>query len=828
MMQNYRYLRNHLLGKVISMPMLQILSKGRIVAKHRDVRKIEDMLQHGIKTIYLHQFKRTENDKHLLIKRINEWGEEIEIPSSEGAINKDIFKDNSKYKTKYILKILQREGIIDRNGIKIKEVGRQYYEDTEHKEHAMEYRWAKEVLEKRDRVEEESFNKEELYFMALREAKYLNENNKLLPEFNEYWEDFKINQEKYYIGNDEKRAIFEKLKAARRQYRKIYAVEIKDLIWAELLNKGVINNDGEINPKKAKSYMLPEELELTKIEKEKMEALIKGEQKKISQDDLSTIDPMAKTLFDDSDDVIVGKKKQENIKIRIGRNILSFVPKEDSRDERSLEHIINLVCRDYIKIVNKELENRLSFLDDLQEYYKVRLMAEEIEDEVLKATIFDEGSKRIEGINIDPEELARQAIETFINIVRDYNDVCRGQINIRPNTKKKKSEYLMFGGTYVFEVNKETDEIILEKKSLESLPLKAYDKEYIFSKVPALRDNELFKEYFRPFNSKNPQKVVLAIEHTEGKELMNRTERMETLLKNAKKISNDQQREQLAEFIMEAYQDKHFQTIEISDLTKTVNANVEIWLESESYNNLRIDGPSCIEDVTKKFQRNFSTLLTNLVNERINNWRDKIMKLGQKITQNIYEELKEIRNRLKEEFNFEEMKVHFEDAEILGFIKKMYKDELEKTSEYQIVEKQLTDEEIEKGNYRKEIIRISSDIEEFVHVYLKPNKPLREDQEKDLTELIDALGDRLRKSILSIVSIRDLDTYLYNRRYFKNKIRKNLEEYEKLSKNMGLIFLDADNFKFWNDAVSHDFGDQILKAISEGIREICNKANLQR
>lgn len=64
-------------------------------------------------------------------------------------------------------------------------------------------------------------------------------------------------------------------------------------------------------------------------------------------------------------------------------------------------------------------------------------------------------------------------------------------------------------------------------------------------------------------------------------------------------------------------------------------------------------------------------------------------------------------------------------------------------------------------------------------------------------------------------SLIDPLTNLYNRRFFDSIYGK----YIKKPRNLGVIMLDIDHFKNINDTYGHEFGDEVLKKISE----ICRK-----
>ncbi len=68
-------------------------------------------------------------------------------------------------------------------------------------------------------------------------------------------------------------------------------------------------------------------------------------------------------------------------------------------------------------------------------------------------------------------------------------------------------------------------------------------------------------------------------------------------------------------------------------------------------------------------------------------------------------------------------------------------------------------------------------------------------------------------------SIRDPLTGLYNRRHFMNQMHRVIKKSGTDQKPVGLIALDADNFKTFNDVHGHNAGDVVLCAISEALLE---------
>lgn len=83
----------------------------------------------------------------------------------------------------------------------------------------------------------------------------------------------------------------------------------------------------------------------------------------------------------------------------------------------------------------------------------------------------------------------------------------------------------------------------------------------------------------------------------------------------------------------------------------------------------------------------------------------------------------------------------------------------------------------------------------------------------------------LLKSLASLISqtviiengiIRDSLTGLYNRNFIFNYFEYNKEE---IQNDMSLLYIDLDNFKYFNDAFGHDMGDIVIKRTAECLME---------
>ncbi len=80
---------------------------------------------------------------------------------------------------------------------------------------------------------------------------------------------------------------------------------------------------------------------------------------------------------------------------------------------------------------------------------------------------------------------------------------------------------------------------------------------------------------------------------------------------------------------------------------------------------------------------------------------------------------------------------------------------------------------------------------------------------------------RLREA-LRTQSVRDALTGLYNRRYLEETLDREVRRASRAQQSLGILMIDLDHFKTFNDAYGHDAGDAILRetgaALVKGVR----------
>ncbi len=90
----------------------------------------------------------------------------------------------------------------------------------------------------------------------------------------------------------------------------------------------------------------------------------------------------------------------------------------------------------------------------------------------------------------------------------------------------------------------------------------------------------------------------------------------------------------------------------------------------------------------------------------------------------------------------------------------------------------------------------------------------------------DVTDENVEKNKLKKISRTDELTGIYNRRGFKDIIGRYEEQYKEDGMDFALFLLDIDKFKQINDIYGHEFGDVILKAVSERLRIVASENSL--
>ena len=86
------------------------------------------------------------------------------------------------------------------------------------------------------------------------------------------------------------------------------------------------------------------------------------------------------------------------------------------------------------------------------------------------------------------------------------------------------------------------------------------------------------------------------------------------------------------------------------------------------------------------------------------------------------------------------------------------------------------------------------------------------DSKGDVTKLYDNFSCSIEE--LKVLAYYDELTGLPNRRYLESILESRFMEFKNLKFGFGLLFMDIDNFRNFNNTYGHDMGDKVLKVVS--------------
>ena len=84
---------------------------------------------------------------------------------------------------------------------------------------------------------------------------------------------------------------------------------------------------------------------------------------------------------------------------------------------------------------------------------------------------------------------------------------------------------------------------------------------------------------------------------------------------------------------------------------------------------------------------------------------------------------------------------------------------------------------------------------------------------------IDLSEQHVAREKLEHMASTDLLTGLPNRRHLENTLQSHIEQAHQTGEQFAVLFLDLDMFKEVNDTLGHTWGDELLRAVSQRLRE---------
>ena len=88
----------------------------------------------------------------------------------------------------------------------------------------------------------------------------------------------------------------------------------------------------------------------------------------------------------------------------------------------------------------------------------------------------------------------------------------------------------------------------------------------------------------------------------------------------------------------------------------------------------------------------------------------------------------------------------------------------------------------------------------------------------ELEKILSRLPQEEREFISTLIE-KDPLTGVYNRRKFDNDIELLISMSERTTRGCGLLIIDIDNFKEFNDKYGHFEGDLLLKKVTQSIEQ---------
>ncbi len=82
------------------------------------------------------------------------------------------------------------------------------------------------------------------------------------------------------------------------------------------------------------------------------------------------------------------------------------------------------------------------------------------------------------------------------------------------------------------------------------------------------------------------------------------------------------------------------------------------------------------------------------------------------------------------------------------------------------------------------------------------------------TDISNQAANELRVKELEKLALLDNLTLLANRNYIEREIQSRFEEKKRFNVPFGILFIDIDHFKKFNDIYGHDVGDDVLKFVA--------------
>jgi len=130
--------------------------------------------------------------------------------------------------------------------------------------------------------------------------------------------------------------------------------------------------------------------------------------------------------------------------------------------------------------------------------------------------------------------------------------------------------------------------------------------------------------------------------------------------------------------------------------------------------------------------------------------------------------------------------------------------------------RQLRGEILERKQIEQELQRSQTDLKRLLEMVSRDKQDL-----EIILEMITEHGDFIEEQSHQD-SIHDGLTQLYNRNYLEEVLERELDQADDHHSSVGLVMIDIDYFKVFNDTFGHDAGDTVLQSVSQCLQDQLN------